>query len=92
VKRFVSYADGVPAFEKITSEAEKPNAYSALMEMDQEDTCYISHAADLCKMLTNGLTKLPEVCHVSTFRCFLLLQVEILNLQTTSDICLLWMN
>lgn len=30
--------------------------------MNQEDTCYIRDAADVCKMLTAGLNESKQVC------------------------------
>ncbi|KAH8601433.1 pyridine nucleotide-disulfide oxidoreductase-domain-containing protein [Bisporella sp. PMI_857] len=57
VKRFVSYADATKAFRDITSDAKKPNAYSTLLDLNQEDTCTIAEAADLIIMLTEGLNE-----------------------------------
>ncbi|TVY80438.1 hypothetical protein LSUE1_G006013, partial [Lachnellula suecica] len=55
VKRFVDYADGVEPFRAIAKETKAPNAYTHLKGLDQEDTCHIAQAADLCIMLTKGL-------------------------------------
>ncbi|RDL36591.1 Uncharacterized protein BP5553_05943 [Venustampulla echinocandica] len=55
VKRFVSYAEGVSPFREIFKETPEPNAYSHLKSLEQENTCYIAQAADLCVMLTKGL-------------------------------------
>lgn len=55
VKRFVAYADGVSPFQEIIKETPAPNAYTTLKILDQEDTCFIEQAADLCIMLTKGL-------------------------------------
>lgn len=49
------YADGVSPFRQITEGTPVPNAYSHLKSLEQEDTCQISEAADLCIMLTKGL-------------------------------------
>lgn len=57
VKRFVMYAEGVEQFRAIAEETPKPNAFSHLIELEQEDTCHIAQAADLCIMLTKGLDK-----------------------------------
>lgn len=43
------------AFRDVAKETPKPNAYSHLKDLDQEATCHIAEAADLCIMLTNGL-------------------------------------
>ena len=55
VKRFVMYADGVTAFKDVAEGTPSPNAYSHLRNLNQEDTCHIAQAADLCIMLTRGL-------------------------------------
>ena len=55
MKRFIDYAEGVQPFRDVVKEAEKPNAYTHLKGLDQEDTCHIAQAADLCIMLTKGL-------------------------------------
>lgn len=55
VKRFVDYAEGVAAFRDVAKETKAPNAYTHLKSLDQEDTCYIAQAADVCIMLTKGL-------------------------------------
>ncbi|TVY41290.1 hypothetical protein LSUB1_G002225 [Lachnellula subtilissima] len=55
VKRFIDYAEGVQPFRDVVKEAEKPNAYTHLKGLDQEDTCHIAQAADMCIMLTKGL-------------------------------------
>jgi alpha-1,3/alpha-1,6-mannosyltransferase len=51
----MSYADGVSPFRDIAKETPGPNAYSHLQSLDQEKTCQIAEAADLCNMLTKGL-------------------------------------
>jgi alpha-1,3/alpha-1,6-mannosyltransferase len=55
VKRFVMYAEGVSPFREIAEETPTPNAYSHLKGLEQENTCHIAEAADLCIMLTKGL-------------------------------------
>jgi alpha-1,3/alpha-1,6-mannosyltransferase len=55
VKRFVAYAEGVSPFRDVANETPSPNAYTHLKGLDQEDTCHIAQAADLCLMLTKGL-------------------------------------
>lgn len=57
VKRFVMYADGVSPFQEIAKQTPTPNAYSHLKGLEQEDTCHIAQAADLCIMLTKGLNE-----------------------------------
>lgn len=69
VKRFMSYAEGVPVFKQIAEETAAPNAISHLKSLDQENTCHIAQAADLCLMLTKGLDEskgvFKELGHVS---------------------------
>jgi len=49
------YAEGVKPFRDLIEEAKKPNAYTHLKSLDQEDTCHIAQAADLCIMFTQAL-------------------------------------
>jgi len=51
----VDYAEGVQPFRDVVKETKSPNAYTHLKGLDQEDTCHIAQAADLCVMLTKGL-------------------------------------
>ncbi|KAK7746034.1 hypothetical protein SLS53_002756 [Cytospora paraplurivora] len=55
VKFFTQYADGVEALRTVSRETPEPNAMSHLLSLDQEKTCHIAQAADLCLMLTKGL-------------------------------------
>ena len=61
VKLFVAYAEGVSAFRTIARTSPEPNAISYLKGIDQEKTCMIADAADMCLMLSKGLAKLDEV-------------------------------
>lgn len=49
------YAEGVKPFRDLIQEATEPNAYSHLKSLDQEDTCHIAQAADMCIMFTKAL-------------------------------------
>jgi alpha-1,3/alpha-1,6-mannosyltransferase len=60
VKLFVAYAEGVSAFQRIAKEVPEPHAISHLKAMNQEATCQIAAAADMCVMLTKGL----DLCRV----------------------------
>jgi alpha-1,3/alpha-1,6-mannosyltransferase len=51
----MSYAEGVSPFRDIAKETPTPNAYTHLKGLNQETTCHIAEAADLCIMLTKGL-------------------------------------
>lgn len=57
VKRFVMYAEALESFKKVIEQTEKPNAYTVLKDLDQEKTCHIAEAADLCIMLTKGFDR-----------------------------------
>lgn len=65
----MSYAEGVPVFRQIAEEIAVPNAISRLKSLDQDNTCHIAQAADLCLMLTKGLDEskgvFKELGHVS---------------------------
>lgn len=61
VKRFISYAEAVSPFREVAKETPAPNAYTHLKGLDQEATCHIAEAADLCIMLTKGLDQSKDV-------------------------------
>ncbi|KAK4942566.1 hypothetical protein LTR10_017695 [Elasticomyces elasticus] len=60
-KLFVAYANGVSIFRTISKTTPEPNAISQLKHLDQEKTCHIAEAADMCLMLSKRLAKLDEV-------------------------------
>ncbi|RFU35157.1 hypothetical protein B7463_g1253, partial [Scytalidium lignicola] len=70
VKLFLEYAQGVKVFREIVEETPVPHAISRMKELDQEDTCQISRAADMCVMLTEGLNEskgvYKQLGHVSS--------------------------
>lgn len=57
----MDYAEGVEPFRDVAKETKAPNAYTHLKGLDQENTCYIAQAADLCIMLTKGLNEAKGV-------------------------------
>jgi hypothetical protein len=57
----VAYADAVSSFREIVENTPTPNAYSHLQSLEQEKTCHIAQAADLCIMLTRGLNESQNV-------------------------------
>jgi len=59
---FTAYADGVSVFRSIAKSTSQPNAISQLKSLDQEKTCQIAGAADMCLMLTKGLDQSMGVC------------------------------
>lgn len=58
---FVQFAHDVSPFRAIVKRAAKPNALTALQELPQDQGCRLSRAANMCLMLTNGLTAHPHV-------------------------------
>jgi len=58
---FVQFAQAVAPFKVIVESAKKPNAFTALEKLPQEQGCSLNHAADLCLMLTEGLTKRSDI-------------------------------
>ncbi|KAI1179710.1 hypothetical protein F4777DRAFT_599738 [Nemania sp. FL0916] len=61
VSLFVQFAQEIPTFRAITLNWHKPNALTALQELPQDQGCRLSYAADLCLMLTNGLSMHQQV-------------------------------
>ncbi|KAF7713888.1 Uncharacterized protein PECH_006743 [Penicillium ucsense] len=58
---FQSFATAVEPFQKITEATPKPNAFTRLAKLDQEQTCKLSYAADMVRALTEGLVKMEPV-------------------------------
>ncbi|KAI0517329.1 hypothetical protein F5B22DRAFT_635946 [Xylaria bambusicola] len=61
VSLFVQFAHDVSPFRTIAEATPKPNALTALQELPQDKGCRLSYAADMCLMLTKGLTVHPQV-------------------------------
>jgi cation diffusion facilitator CzcD-associated flavoprotein CzcO len=61
VNLFVQFANEVSPFRAIVKATPKPNALTALQELPQDQGCRLSYAADMCLMLTDGLTRHPDV-------------------------------
>ncbi|TGJ88067.1 hypothetical protein E0Z10_g683 [Xylaria hypoxylon] len=61
VSLFVQFAHEVLPFKAIVETSPKPNALTALQELPQDQGCRLSYAADMCLMLTKGLTVHPQV-------------------------------
>ncbi|KAI1163062.1 hypothetical protein F5B18DRAFT_349324 [Nemania serpens] len=58
---FVQFAHDVSPFKAIVKTTRRPNAFTALEELPQEQGCRLSYAADMCVTLTDGLMSHPEV-------------------------------
>ncbi|KAI1112726.1 hypothetical protein F5Y14DRAFT_247579 [Nemania sp. NC0429] len=58
---FVQWARDVSPFKAIVDAALKPNALTVLQGLPQDQGCRLSYAADMCLMLTEGLTRHPQV-------------------------------
>ena len=61
VSLFVQFAHDVSPFRAIAEATPKPNALTALQELPQDKGCRLRYAADMCVMLTEGLTRHPQV-------------------------------
>ena len=60
-KTFIDWATGVTPFQKIVSGQGGADKLWAMRQLDQEKGCRLSHAADACLMLTEGLQTFPGV-------------------------------
>lgn len=58
---FVDYANALESFRNVTHDLRAPNALSKLEELPRDKGCSISHAADMCLMLTEGVRHMPGV-------------------------------
>ncbi|KAI1438917.1 hypothetical protein GGR50DRAFT_209985 [Xylaria sp. CBS 124048] len=61
VNLFLQFATAVSAFRHIAKTTPEPNALTALKQLPQDQGCSLSHAADMCMMLTAGLAKHRKV-------------------------------
>ena len=61
VRLFIDYAKAFKPLQDVSHETPKPNAYTALQELEQNQGCRLSYAADLVQMLSNGLRRHPNV-------------------------------
>lgn len=58
---FVEYARALETFRDICDAAPQPNALTALQGLDLEMTCPLNHAADMLKLVSDGLLKHERV-------------------------------
>ncbi|KAL1641117.1 hypothetical protein SLS58_006392 [Diplodia intermedia] len=61
VKLFLAWAEATTPLRQIVEKTPQPNAATALRELPQDTGCELSKAADLCLMLTDGLTRHDHV-------------------------------
>lgn len=61
VKLFLNYAEALQPFNDVIASTPKPNAITALQDLDQERGCRLSYAADAIQMLATGLRRHPRV-------------------------------
>ncbi|KAK2760099.1 hypothetical protein CKAH01_16595 [Colletotrichum kahawae] len=54
---FIDFATAVAPFRQIVEAAEKPNAFTALENLQQDQGCELGYAADLCLMLSSGVPR-----------------------------------
>jgi hypothetical protein len=57
----VEYARALKTFRDICDAAPQPNAITALQGLDFEMTCPLNHAADMLKLVSDGLLKHERV-------------------------------
>ncbi|KAI1323472.1 hypothetical protein F5Y16DRAFT_383634 [Xylariaceae sp. FL0255] len=61
VNLFVQFANAVAPFKHVVDTTSTPNAVTVLEGLPQDQGCRLSHAADMCLMLTEGLAKHPNL-------------------------------
>jgi hypothetical protein len=54
---YLQYASAIPIFRDICGASPEPSAITALKELDPEMTCSLNYAADMLKLLIDGLIK-----------------------------------
>ncbi|RMZ80131.1 hypothetical protein DV737_g3192, partial [Chaetothyriales sp. CBS 132003] len=64
VKLFLDFAQAVKPFQDIIDTTPSPNPVTHLEQLDQNQHCTIADAADMCRMLTDGLLKRDDVTAV----------------------------
>ena len=64
VTTFLDFARALETFREVIKRTPSPNAISAMEALDQSKGCELSYAADMCLMLTEGLSKSPYVQRV----------------------------
>lgn len=60
-KLFLEFAESVAPFRNIVSAGSSKDLLQDIRKLDQEKGCQLSHAADICLMLTSGLKRTPGV-------------------------------
>jgi hypothetical protein len=61
VSFFQAYAHGVQPFCNLIKEASTPNAFTTMTKLDQNKTCSLHYAADMCRALIDGLAGQVQV-------------------------------
>ncbi|KAF2083677.1 hypothetical protein K490DRAFT_51050 [Saccharata proteae CBS 121410] len=61
VKLFIDFAEAVQPFRSILESTPSPNAITELRQLRQDKGCNLGKAADMCLMLTDGLSKNPSI-------------------------------
>ncbi|BFZ55684.1 hypothetical protein PYCC9005_002725 [Savitreella phatthalungensis] len=65
VKMFDAWARGTPTFERILDTAEDCRAYQHLRSLDQEKGCRLGEAADVARLISDGLRHDPRVTAIT---------------------------
>lgn len=60
-KLFLEFAESVAPFRNIVNAGSSKDLLQDIRKLDQEKGCQLSHAADICLMLTSGLKNTPGV-------------------------------
>ena len=58
---FLAYAQSVQSFRHIIDSKSKPNAVTALENLPQDQGCSLAYAADMLRMLSDGLASNDRV-------------------------------
>ncbi|ORY67168.1 pyridine nucleotide-disulfide oxidoreductase-domain-containing protein [Pseudomassariella vexata] len=58
---FVQWATGTKTFAHIIKSAPGPNAYTKMLELDQDTTCMLGDAVNVAQLLTDGMRKVPGI-------------------------------
>ncbi|KAL1967121.1 hypothetical protein VTN77DRAFT_3412 [Rasamsonia byssochlamydoides] len=61
VSFFQAYATGVQPFRNVVRSTPTPNAFTTMTKLDQNETCSLHYAVDMCRALTDGLVKMDQV-------------------------------
>ncbi|KAL1986916.1 hypothetical protein VTN96DRAFT_5333 [Rasamsonia emersonii] len=61
VSFFQAFATAVQPFRNVIRSTPTPNAFSVMTKLEQNETCSLHYAVDMCRALTDGLVKMDQV-------------------------------